>query len=80
MIHAKTVDQAFTVEAKQGCVGLLEYRRYFDAQARAAPPQRRLAKSRHHRSSESMVFPHGDEAYSSVRSAQATNLVAVNMD
>jgi hypothetical protein len=45
-----------------------------------APPQRRLAKSRHHRSSESMVFPHGDEAYSSVRSAQATNLVAVNMD
>jgi hypothetical protein len=27
-----------------------------------------------------MVFPHGDEAYSSVRSAQATNLIAVNMD
>jgi hypothetical protein len=32
------------------------------------------------RRSESMVFPHGDEAYSSVRSAQATNLIAVNMD
>jgi hypothetical protein len=48
----------------------------------SGPPRSRATwrRAATNRSSESTVFPHGDEAYSSVRSAQATNLIAVNMD